>query len=57
VLPVTLGLGVAGAASDKLAELQKYVWKKGGEEDWIDLQVYLGRLRVALRSAAFRSGS
>lgn len=63
LLPVgTLLLGAALArvsrraearrvAAEQLAELQRRVWTKGGEEDWLDLQVYLGRLRVALSTA------
>ncbi|WP_027646584.1 hypothetical protein [Salinispora pacifica] len=39
------------AAAEQLAELDRLVWAKGGENDWLDLQVYLGRLQVALRTA------
>ncbi|MFG1651877.1 hypothetical protein ACGFIE_18330 [Micromonospora sp. NPDC049275] len=38
-------------AAEQLAELDRLVWAKGGENNWLDLQVYLGRLRVALRTA------
>ena len=38
-------------AADQLAELKRPIWTKGGDTDWVDLQVYLGRLRVALRGA------
>ena len=34
-----------------LAEIDRRVWTKGGDNDWLDLQVYLGQLQVALRVA------
>ena len=38
-------------ASEELAGLIRQVWTKGGDTDWIDLQVHLGQLAVALRVA------
>lgn len=39
------------AAGEVLAELRRYVWKKGGDDDWLNLQVFLGRLRAHSRGA------
>ena len=39
------------AAGELVAEVRKHVWTRGGEEDWLNLQVFLGRLRVHLTSA------
>lgn len=39
------------AAGDLLAEVRRPVWTKGGENDWVDLQVFLGKLRVRLLGA------
>lgn len=38
-------------AAELLAEIDRKVWTKGGDGDWLDLQVYLGQLQVALRFA------
>jgi hypothetical protein len=38
-------------ARELLAEYQRFVWAKGAETGWIDLQVYLGRLHGRLREA------
>ncbi len=60
VITLLLGAGVARVgkksewrhrAAEELAEIDRHVWKKGGEDDFIDLQVYLGRLTVGLRKA------
>jgi hypothetical protein len=63
LLPVAtllLGAGIARlgkrsdakrVAAEQLAELRRFVWQKGGEDDWLNLQVFLGRLTVALRTA------
>ena len=62
LLPVAtllLGAGIARmgkrgdarrAAAEQLAELRRVVWKKGGDGDWIELNVFMGRLTVALRT-------
>ncbi|MGB8652279.1 MAG: hypothetical protein WCD35_16660 [Mycobacteriales bacterium] len=39
------------AASDLLAEHRRFVYDKESEKCWLELQVYLGRLRGRLRSA------
>lgn len=39
------------AAALKVSELRRYAWPNGTDNDWIDMQVYLGQLRVALRTA------
>ncbi|MEU8313696.1 hypothetical protein [Micromonospora sp. NPDC049033] len=63
LLPVgtlLLGAGIASLgrrnesrrkAAELLVEIDRKVWTKGGDGDWLDLQVYLGQLEVALRSA------
>lgn len=38
-------------AGEQMAELHRPLWTKGGEGDYIDLRVFLGRLHVALRAA------
>jgi hypothetical protein len=40
------------AAGDLLADLRRQVWSKYTPEGWVQLQVYLGRLRVHLREVA-----
>lgn len=37
------------AAGDLLADMRRQVWSKDTSAGWVDLQVYLGRLRVHLR--------
>lgn len=44
-------------AGEKLAELRRHVWEKGTDSEWLDLQVYLGQLRVALRLAGVSAPS
>jgi hypothetical protein len=63
VLPVAtlllgVGIGRFGRTSDakriaaeQLVELRRFVWQKGSEDDWLSLQVFLGRVTVALRTA------
>jgi hypothetical protein len=38
-------------AGDILSELPNYVWRQGGDESWINLQVFLSRVRIRLRAA------
>ena len=38
-------------AGDTLAELPRFVWTKGADGDYQNLQVYLGRLRIRLKAA------
>jgi hypothetical protein len=56
VATLLLGAGIAGlgkrsdpkrVAAEQLGELRRFVWQKGGEDDWVNLQVFLGRLKVA----------
>jgi hypothetical protein len=43
-------------AGETLAELHRHIWTKGGDDDWLGLQVYLGTLRVRLRAAGVPDG-
>lgn len=40
------------AAGDLLADMRRQVWSKDSADGWVQLQVYLGRLRVHLREVA-----
>lgn len=38
-------------AGDTLAQIPNYIWRQGGEDSWLNLQVFLSRLRTRLRAA------
>ena len=38
-------------AGDTLAEVPRYMWTRGADGDYLNLQVFLGRLRIRLKAA------